>query len=171
MLFREIVDRIDMLRTAPIFYRERLSCATVTYLKPMSKKERGIYLPECETEAFYKNAKSNNPIEFEHMRSIIEGICECNEYTYSLFNVLHELGHWTHYCQYRERGYSDCDYVAAFEADRIKLYAQRSAEANLLDNDTIEEFNHKYSKLYCELCTEREANRFAARHLADYLII
>ena len=169
MLFREIVERIDMFRGVPVIYDDRVCCSTVTYLKQHSKKRRGIYLPKCTTETFYENVRINNPIEFEHMRSIIESICECNEYTYSLFNVLHELGHWVHYIQFIRQGHDDCDYVFAYEADRIELYAQRKAEAKSFRGNTVEEFNNKYSKLYCELTTEKEANRFAATHLKDCL--
>ena len=169
MLFQEIVGKIGMLRDVPVFYWEDLICATVTYLKPTTKKERGVYLPDCEIGVFYENAKNNNPIEFSHMKSIIESICEFNEYTYALFNVLHELGHWVHYTQFRAHGYSDYEYIDKFEIDRIKLYAQREEEAKAFRGNTVEEFNNKYSKLYCELPTEKEADNYAATHLVDFL--
>lgn len=169
MLFREIVERIDMFRGVPVIYDDGLRCSTVTYLKPHSKKERGIYLPKCTTEMFYENVQINNPIEFKQIKSIIENTCECNEYTYSLFNVLHELGHWVHYTQFIKQGHNDCDYLVAYETDRIKLHLQREVEAKSFRGNTVEEFNNKYSKLYCELTTEKEANRFAATHLKDCL--
>ena len=71
MQIRYIVSKIIETEKAPIYFKNSKTFSAVTYLKPNSNNQRGLYLPNCDsleafrvlqikyTRCFQKNKKNN----------------------------------------------------------------------------------------------------------------
>lgn len=167
MLFDEIVNQIDLFGGVPVFRSKEMKCFSITYKTGGGSKAKGVYLPDCDIDAYYSYTQQNSPVEFEHMKKCIESVTICNSYTFAVFNALHELGHWMQYKNYIEAGHSDCEFFFRFELDRFLLLQERKAEWKCL-NGCNDDFNKKYSSRYLELNTEKNANDYAVEHLSMY---
>ena len=98
-------------------------------------------------------------------------ICDFNDISFSVFAMLHELGHWHIYKKIIEKGYNDEDYIKHYELQRGKLIYFRNLEyANCKDKEERDEIEEKYSKMYLSLPTERKADQFAFEHFQECML-
>lgn len=156
MQIRYIVSKIIETEKVPIYFKNSKTFSAVTYLKPNSNNQRGLYLPNCDSLEALEYCKSNTQ-------------CDFNDISFSVFSILHETGHWNQYIDFVDKGHTDMEFIIQFELKRINMLKQRDDERQTSRSDKdIINLNTKYDALYAELPTEKYANDFALNHLLKY---
>lgn len=169
MQIRYIVSKIIETEKVPIYFKNSKTFSAVTYLKPNSNNQRGLYLPNCDSLEALEYCKSNTPDAFKRIKKIINTQCDFNDITFSVFSILHETGHWNQYIDFVDKGHTDMEFIIQFELKRINMLKQRDDERQTSRSDKdIINLNTKYDALYAELPTEKYANDFALNHLLKY---
>ena len=57
-------------------------------------KKRGLYFPKCDSLEVLEYYKYHYPINYLHIKGMITLLCDFNDISFSVFAMLHELGHW-----------------------------------------------------------------------------
>ena len=98
--------------------------------------------------------------------------CDFDDISFSVFSILHELGHWTQYKDFIAEGHTDQDFIGTYELQRAILYMQRNNEyKKCRSKQDVINLNTKYDALYAELPTEKYADDFALNRLLEHVII
>lgn len=169
MQIKDIASQIIEIKKVPTcFDNDTKIFLTVTYLKENSDKQRGLYLPNCDSSEALEYCKSNMPDSFRTIKQMICTKCDFDEISFSVFSILHELGHWIQYKEFIEEGHTDKEFISCYELQRAVMYMQRDSECQKCKSkEDIIALNTKYANLYAELPTEKYANDFALRHLIE----
>lgn len=172
MQIKNIAAKIITLDNVPVFFNDTQTFSSVTYLKPNTDKERGLYLPDCDSSEAFEYCKFNIPDSFERIKELICTKCEFDEMTFVIFCIFHELGHWIQYKSFVDQGYDDNDFIAKYEMERALLFWKRNEEYKACRcKEDIVNLNKKYDRLYAELPTERYANNFAMEHILEGIMM
>ena len=168
MQIKDIASQIVEMEKVPTYFNNTKSFSSITYLKQNSDKQRGLYLPDCDSLEAVEYCKSNIPDGFARIKQIICTKCNFDEISFSVFSILHELGHWLQYKEFIEEGHTDIEFISRYELQRAVMYMQRdSAYQKCKSKEDIIALNKKYDNLYAELPTEKYANDFALSHLIE----
>lgn len=168
MKVRDIVSKTIMLNDVPVHFTNTKSFTSITYLKSGTDKERGLYLPDCDSLEALNYCKINMPDGYERIQNIICSKCEFDEITFTMFSILHELGHWIQYRNFINAGHNDKEFIAKYESERALLYLKRNEEYVFCKcKEDVIALNKKYDQLYAGLPTEKYANNFALEHLPE----
>ena len=168
MQIKDITSQIVEMEKVPTYFNNTKSFSSITYLKQNSDKQRGLYLPDCDSLEALEYCKSNIPDGFARIKQIICTKCNFDEISFSVFSILHELGHWIQYKEFIEEGHTDIEFISRYELQRAVMYMQRdSAYQKCKSKEDITALNKKYDNLYAELPTEKYANDFALSHLIE----
>lgn len=166
MLMRELVKKIEAVQDVPVFFEDRFDFAVTTYLTSNSTKKRGLYLPDCDTVEAINACKDITPYGYERIQRTVEEVVEFNDITFSLFSILHELGHWVQYTDYIKQGHDDKEFTLTHEYDRAILSAKRKFEyQECKSKESFPLLDRRFDKLYAELFTEKFANQYAKQLL------
>lgn len=172
MQITDIASIIIETEKVPVHFNNVKTFSSVTYLKPNTDIQRGLYLPDCDSLEALEYCKSSMPDGFRRIKELICTKCDFDEISFSVFSILHELGHWLQYKDFIDEGHNDQDFIINYEFERAILYSQRNTEyKNCKSKEDIVELNEKYDKLYAELPTERYANDFALNHLLECVMM
>lgn len=172
MQITDIALKIDKMENVPIYLNNLPTFSSVTYLKPNSDKRRGLYLPDCESIEALKYCKENMPDAYKRIENMICTKCDFDDISFSVFCILHELGHWIQYRDFIDEGYNDEQFIKQYELQRAVLFLKRDMEhKNCRSANDIVALNVKYDKLYSELPTEKYADDFALNHLLEYTMM
>lgn len=151
-----------------MFFNDDFKFYAVTYLKSGSTKERGIYLPNYDSEEYMLYIKEKMPDTFERTKSVIEDIVRFNDITFVIFSILHELGHWLQYYDYIKQGHNDESFIFEYEIKRADLFLKRKSEYQQCKSiDDVKLLNKKYDLLYSELPSEKFADEYALKHIKN----
>lgn len=172
MKITDIASIIIETEKVPVhFYNEKIF-SSVTYLKSNTDIQRGLYLPDCDSLEALEHCKSSMPDGFRRIKELICKKCDFDEISFSVFSILHELGHWLQYKDFIDEGHNDQEFIIKYEFKRAILLSQRDVEhKNCKSKEDIVELNKKYDKLYAELPTEKHANDFALNHLLECVMM
>lgn len=168
----EIASIIIETEKVPVHFNNTKTFSSVTYLKPNTDKQRGLHLPNCDSLEALKYCKSCMPDGFRRIKELICTKCDFDEISFSVFSILHELGHWLQYIEFIDNGHNDQEFIKRYELERAYLYLQRNIEFKTCKSQkNITELNKKYEMLYAELPTEKYANDFALNHLLERVMM
>lgn len=168
MQIADMVSKIIKTETVPIHMYDLKFFSSVTYLKPNSDKQRGLYLPNCDSLETLEYCKSNMPDGFLRIKEMICTKCAFDEISFCVFSILHEWGHWIQYKDFIAEGHNDQEFIISYELQRARLFSARTIEyKNCRNKEDVVNLNEKYEKLYAELPTEKYANDFALNHLCE----
>lgn len=168
MQIKDIASQIFEMEKVPTYFNNTKIFSSVTYLKQNSDKQRGLYLPDCDSLEALEYCKSNIPDSFVRIKQMISTKCDFDEISFSVFSILHELGHWIQYKEFIEEGHTDKEFINCYEWQRSVMYMQRDSEyQKCKSKEDIIALNKKYANLYAELPTEKYANNFALSHLIE----
>ena len=163
-----MVFNIIEIGRVPVYYDNNKDFSTVTYLKPSSDKLRGLHLPDCDSIEAFEHYRINTPNGFNRIKELISAECAFDDISFSIFSILHELGHWLQYICFISKGNDDIQFIENYESKRIYLLQQRKNEYETCKSpEDIAKIEEKYEKLYAELPTEKYANTFAIKHLLE----
>lgn len=166
----DMASKIIKTEKVPIYMNSSKTFSSVTYLKPDSDQQRGLYLPNCDSIEALEYCKSSMPDGFRRIKEMICTQCAFDEISFSVFSILHEWGHWIQYKDFIDEGHNDQEFIFRYELQRAMVYSQRAIESkNCRSEIDIVNLNAKYDKLYAELPTEKYANDFALNHLCEYV--
>lgn len=127
-----------------------------------------MYLPDCDSLEALEHCKSSIPDGFARIKQMICTKCDFDEIPFSVFSILHELGHWIQYKEFIEEGHTDMEFISCYELQRAVMYMQRDSDCQKCKSkEDIIALNKKYDNLYAELPTEKYANDFALSHLRE----
>ncbi len=115
MQIKDIASKIVEMEKVPTYFNNTKTFSSVTYLKQNSDKQRGLYLPDCDSLEALKYCKSSIPDGFERIRQMICTKCDFGEISFSVFSILHELGHWIEYKEFIEEGHTDKEFISCYE--------------------------------------------------------
>ena len=164
----DIAFKVIEMEKVPIHFNNSNTFFTVTYLKQGSDKQRGLYLPDCDSLEALEYCKSKMPDGFRRIKKMICTKCDFDEISFAVFSILHELGHWIQYKDFIEEGHTDQEFIGCYELQRAVMHMQRESEwQKCKSKGDIIALNKKYDNLYAELPTERYANDFAVSHLLE----
>ena len=162
MQIAEIAQMIADPEKIPIFYSEKKTFSSVTYHKKESEKPRGIYLPNCDSVEAFEHCKLYMPDGFKRIKELISTKCSFDAISFSVFSILHEMGHLLQYMEFINKGHNDDEFIIHYELCRAYLISQKNVEFRTCKSkEDVVELNKKYDKLYAELPTEKYANDFA----------
>ena len=65
MQIKDIASKIVEMEKVPTYFNNTKTFSSVTYLKQNSDKQRGLYLPDCDSLEALKYCKSSIPDGFE----------------------------------------------------------------------------------------------------------
>lgn len=168
MQIAAIAARLIEMGKIPVHFNNTKTFSSVTYLKPNSDKQRGLYLPDCDSLEALEYCKTNTPDGFNRIKALICAQCEFDEISFVVFSILHEFGHWIQYTEFVDEGHNDQEFICAYELKRAFLISQRAAEYETCRcKEDVIELNKKFEALYSELPTEKYANDFALSHLVE----
>ena len=168
MQITSIASKIIEMEKVPVHFNNTKTFSSVTYLKPNTDKQRGLYLPDCDSFEALEHCKSSMPDGFRRIKELICTKSDFDEISFSVFCILHELGHWLQYIAFIGEGHNDQDFIMNFEFDRDLLYSQREIEYKFSKSkEDVIDLNMKYDNIYVELKTEKFANDFALSHLSE----
>lgn len=166
MQIKDIAPKIIEMEKVPIYFNDSKAFSAVTYLKPNSDLQRGLYLPDCDSSEALEYCRLNTPDGFRRIEKMICTKCDFDEISFSVFSILHEWGHWIQYNDFIEEGHTDQEFVICYEWQRAIMHMQRENEyKKCRSKEDAINFNEKYENLYAELPTEKYANEFALRYL------
>lgn len=172
MQIADIASKIVGMRKVPITLSDSKTFSCVTYLKPGSDIERGLYLPNCDSLDALEYCKLNMPDGFRRIKEMICTKCDFDDISFSAFSILHELAHWMQYKNFIDKGHTDEEFRNCYESQRINLHFKRIVECRACrSKEAIIDLNTRYDKLYAELPTEKYANDFALNHLLKYVMM
>lgn len=172
MKIYDIVSKLTKINECPIYYVDSFVFSAVTYLKPDSNKQRGLYLPKHDSLEVAEYYQSNMSDAFNRMKKMICEQCDFNDISFSVFCILHEIGHWIQYKNFIDEGNNDEQFIIYYDLQRDMLIRQRNSEAAYCKTaQDVKTLNKKYDSLYAELPTEKYANNFALEHLYEYVIL
>ena len=100
MQMKDIAFQIVEMEKVPIYFNNTKTFSSVTYLKQNSDKQRGLYLPDCDSLEELEYCKSSRSDGFERIKQMIFTKCDFDEISFSVFSILHELGHWIQYKEF-----------------------------------------------------------------------
>lgn len=167
-----IASKIIDMEKVPVYFNNTKTFSSVTYLKPGTDNQRGLHLPNCDSLEALEYCKSSIPDGFGRIKELICTKCDFDEISFSVFSILHELGHWLQYIGFIDEGHNDMEFIINYEFERACLLLQRDSEYKTCKSkDDIVVLNKKYDKLYAELPTEKYANDFAINHLLEYVMM
>ena len=170
MKIATIASSIITTEEVPVYYTDTKIFSSVTYRKGESDKNRGLYLPNCDSFEALEYCKSSMPDGFNRINELISTKCDFDEISFSVFSILHELGHWFQYIKFINEGHDDREFIICHEMDRASLFSQRQNEYKTCKSKAdIVKLNKKYDNLYAELSTEKYANDFALQCLLEYV--
>lgn len=92
MQIADMVSKIIKTETVPIHMYDLKFFSSVTYLKPNSDKQRGLYLPNCDSLETLEYCKSNMPDGFLRIKEMICTKCAFDEISFCVFSILHDGG-------------------------------------------------------------------------------
>ena len=168
MQIKDIASQIVEMEKVPTYFNNTKTFSFVTYLKQNSDKQRGLYLPDCDSLEALEYCKSSMPDSFERIKQMIFTKCDFDEISFSVFSIIHELGHWIQYKEFIEEGHTDKEFIGCYELQRAVMYMQRNSECQKCKSkEDIIALNKKYDNLYAKLPTETYANDFALSHLIE----
>lgn len=166
MQIKDIASQIVEMEKVPTYFNNTKIFSSITYLKHNSDKQRGLYLPDCDSLEALEYCKSNMPDGFARIKQMICTKCNFDEISFSVFSILHELGHWIQYKEFIKEGHTDEELISCYELQRAAMYMQRDSECQKCKSkEDIIALNKKYDNLYAELPTEKYANDFALSNL------
>ena len=172
MQIADIAPAIIDMEKIPVYFTNTKTFSSVTYLKSNTNIQRGLYLPNCDSLETLVECEVSMPDGFIRIKELISTKCEFNDISFSIFSILHELGHWIQYMDFIAEGHNDQEFIINYEINRAYLFSQRSIDArNCKSKEDIMELNKKYDKLYSELPTEKYANDFALNRLWENVIM
>ena len=168
----DIASKIIDTKDVDIYYDDSsIEFSSVLYLKKEFDKKRGLYFPKCDSLEVLEYYKNHYPINYFHIKGKITLVCNFNDISFSVFAMLHELGHWRIYKKFIEEGHNDEDYIKHYELRRAELIYFRNLEYdNCKDKEEWDEIGEKYSKMYLSLPTERKADQFAFEYLQECML-
>lgn len=168
MQIKDIASQIVKMEKVPTYFNNMKTFSSVTYLKQNSDKRRGLYFPDCDSSEALEYCKSNIPDSFVRIKQMICTKCDFDEISFSVFSILHELGHWIQYKEFIEEGHTDKEFINCYELQRAFMHMQRDSEyQKCKSKEDIIALNKKYDNLYAALSTEKYANDFALSHLIE----
>lgn len=168
MQIKDIASQIIEMEKVPTYFNNTKTFLSVTYLKQNPDKQRGLYLPDCDSLEALEYCKSSMPDGYERIKQMIFTKCDFDEISFSVFSILHELGHWIQYKEFIEEGHTDKEFISCYELQRVVMYMQRNSECQKCKSkEDIIALNKKYDNLYAKLPTETYANDFALSHLIE----
>ena len=94
MKIREMVTKIIEMENVPTYFNDSKTFLAITYLKPTSNETRGLYLPDCDSSEALEYCESSMPDGFRRIKKMIYTKCDFDDISFSVFSILHELGHW-----------------------------------------------------------------------------
>lgn len=173
MQIKDLVPKIIEDETVPIHIIDSKTFSCITYLKENSNNERGLYFPNCDSLDALEYCKSTTPYSFERIKTMIRTKCTFNEISFSVFSILHELGHWIQYKNFIDANHNDKEFILLYEIERAFLYSQRKIEYEKCKNnkEDVAHLMEKYEKLYANLPTEQYADCFALSNLEKYVMM
>ena len=115
MQMKDIAFQIVEMEKVPIYFNNTKTFSAVTYLKQNSDKQRGLYLPDCDSLEALEYCKSSRSDGFERIKQMIFTKCDFDEISFSVFSILHELGHWIQYKEFIEEGHTDKEFISCYE--------------------------------------------------------
>ena len=170
MKITTIASSIITTEEVPVYYTDTKTFSSVTYLKGESDLNGGLYLPNCDSFEAFEYCKSSMPDGFNRINRLISTKCDFDEISFSVFSILHELGHWFQYIEFIKEGHDDREFIKYHEMDRACLFLQRQNEySTCRSKEDIVKLNIKYDSLYAELSTEKYANNFAIKYILEYV--
>ena len=129
-------------------------------------------MPKHDSLEVAEYYQSNMSDAFNRMKKMICEQCDFNDISFSVFCILHEIGHWIQYKNFIDEGNNDEQFIIYYELQRGMLIRQRNSEAAYCKTaQDVKTLNKKYDSLYAELPTEKYANNFALEHLYEYVIL
>ena len=172
MKIREMVTKIIEMENVPTYFNDSKTFSAITYLKPTSNETRGLYLPDCDSSEALEYCESSMPDGFRRIKKMIYTKCDFDDISFSVFSILHELGHWIQYKDFIDIGHTDPDFISTYELQRAILYTQRNNEyKKCKSKQDVINLNTKYDTLYAELPTEKYADDFALKRLLEHVTI
>ena len=112
------------------------------------------------------------PDGFRRIKKMIYTKCDFDDISFSVFSILHELGHCIQYKDFIDKGHTDPDFISTYELQRAILYTQRNNEyKKCKSKQDVINLNTKYDTLYAELPTEKYADDFALKRLLEHVTI
>lgn len=167
-----MVTKIIEMENVPTYFNDSKTFLAITYLKPTSNETRGLYLPDCDSSEALEYCESSMPDGFRRIKKMIYTKCDFDDISFSVFSILHELGHWIQYKDFIDKGHTDPDFISTYELQRAILYTQRNNEyKKCKSKQDIINLNTKYDTLYAELPTEKYADDFALKRLLEHVTI
>ena len=165
----KFLDKIDGV---PIYYyndsTKEFSCNL--YLREGSNNPIGLFLPKCDTLEVFEHYKKNKHVSFLKFREMISTKCDFNDISFSVFAILHELGHWIHYNNYRAVGHSKTEYRFFYELPRYELLKEFDDRSNNCSDEEYNKLQAEYEELYFSLEDEKIANKFALDTLLGFMV-
>ena len=71
MQIKDIASQIVEMEKVPIYFNSTKIFSSVTYLKQNSDKQRGLYLPDCDSLEALEYCKSSMPDGYERIKQMI----------------------------------------------------------------------------------------------------
>lgn len=184
MTFRELVEILELDKLAPIHFHhpKELSKNNYVYFRYLGNEEKealingihdknkqydnsdlGVYLPDLDIKQYYEIEMKRNPCSIRYVIETISYkipvLLEEKYLVWSVYCVLHEVGHWLDFLKSGKKSYEfsciEKDYREELnkEADRIYRMNDYSHQKLLF----VEEYNHKYR----EIPSEKAADNYA----------
>lgn len=79
------------------------------------------YFNENTLEELLEYCKSSMPDSFERIKQMIFTKCDFDEISFSVFSIIHELGHWIQYKEFIEEGHTDKEFISCYELQRAVM--------------------------------------------------
>lgn len=144
--------------------------AEIRNKKATTHRNTGVYFYNCTYSEFYNLSKEINSEAVSQIIELIKQNFEINDedekLAFSLFSILHEIGHVHHFLNskmsYRE-------YWINFYKDWEELWIMYQFEYNIIatTSDEKSKTNLKYGKLYRGVALEKVADDFAINNFKD----
>lgn len=191
---KEIVKILNLEKFAPIHYilEENLNEENYIYFKFITEKEKsdlkngvwninneydlediGVYIPDIEIDRLVFLEKCRNPWNIEYILDLISFKIKVpiDEYNliYSLFSILHEVGHWLNFIKLGITGYEyyieDSKYRLEVRKEGETIY--KLPDDHYMKRKLADSFNEKYRKIP----NEASADEYAFERIDECLKI